>query len=209
MKNNATLTSLKINKVQLVELFGAMGALSAAKWNNKKLAEKAVALVDMELDEFELNDEQQKLVMEIMEAVKAGVELCIVGNDVPAKKAKKAKPAPVELPEPEPELPAVVEEPAAVEPEPEPVDEKPAVTEQPAKSPPVIKSIIAILQAASERKPLTKEKVLEQLVLRIPNRPATSMAKTITAQIGYHLPSKGYSIGKNENGYWLAAAPKN
>src|SRR5690606_3546912 len=77
------------------------------------------------------------------------------------------------------------------------------------KGPGVIASIIEFLEAASEEKPLSKDKIVERLAKRFPDRDPESMSKTVAVQVPNRLKSdKGLNIKKNDRGYWIVTGKK-
>lgn len=72
----------------------------------------------------------------------------------------------------------------------------------------VIAFIIKILSKATERKPITKEAMLDQLAEQFPDRERDGMKVTINAQVPGRLKSeKKLDIRKNDKtpaGYWIA-----
>ena len=73
------------------------------------------------------------------------------------------------------------------------------------KGPGVIASIVEFLQAATEAKPISKQRILEKLVERFPDRKPGSMRTTIGLQCSHFLKKlKGLDVRRNSSGYWIA-----
>ncbi len=115
-----------------------------------------------------------------------------------AKPAKVAKPAPaVAAVDDDDEVPA---KPAAEKPK----GKKP---ESAAKNggPGIIASIVEFLSAATEEKPINKERILAKLVKRFPDRDPDSMKNTINIQVPNRIKTdKHLNVIKTEQGYYIA-----
>jgi hypothetical protein len=68
----------------------------------------------------------------------------------------------------------------------------------------VIHTIIAALTKATEKKPVTKEQILSQLVKAFPDRKEASMAATISVQVPGKInrEREGVTVHKSDKGYW-------
>lgn len=72
------------------------------------------------------------------------------------------------------------------------------------KKPGVISTILETLQAASAKKPVSKEDIVKKLVAAFPDRDEDGMRKTVNVQVPTRLGSdKGVTVQKNEAGYWV------
>jgi len=72
------------------------------------------------------------------------------------------------------------------------------------KRPGVIATIIDVLRAASEQRPVTKEQVLDKLCKRFTERPREHMKATVSMQVKSGLRiEKQLEVSENEKGFWL------
>jgi hypothetical protein len=73
------------------------------------------------------------------------------------------------------------------------------------EGPGVIASILEFLLKATEDRPITKQRLVEKLVKRFPQRDPEGMSKTVSVQIPNRIKrEKGVDVRQNENGYWIA-----
>lgn len=71
--------------------------------------------------------------------------------------------------------------------------------------PGIIASIVEFLTAATEEKPINKERILAKLVKRFPDRGPDSMKNTINIQVPNRIKTdKKLNVIKTENGYYIA-----
>lgn len=121
-------------------------------------------------------------------------------KDMPAKKKAKAKAAEAEAEDEDEEA----------EDKPVPVKAKKAAKAATEKRVGVIASIAEFVLAASKKKPITKDAILEKLAARFPEKEKASMTTTIATQLGSKLAKeKGIKINKNADGaYWGEQAAK-
>lgn len=72
------------------------------------------------------------------------------------------------------------------------------------KGPGVIATIIELLQAATKKKPITKDAIRDELVERFPERDGESMMRTINVQVPNRIKSdKGLTVVKTDKGYYI------
>lgn len=67
----------------------------------------------------------------------------------------------------------------------------------------IIDTILTTLRKATSKKPVTKKDILEVLTEKFPDREESGMKATINVQVPGRLNSRGFSVQKNEKGYWL------
>ncbi len=204
-----------VTRPQLVALFEALGHKAAGSYDDAKLISKARRLKRLfEGPSEDLAGDSLELFNEIfaMEDPETCLELA------PTAKAKKATKTAAASPEPE------VETEGAETPKPPKGGKKAktvpvaaAVTETKAKAKPaaadkgvkkvgVIATIISCLQAATQKKPVTKAQILAKLVKDFPAREEKAMNITVNAQVpsAIHRSKKG-QVGKNDDGgfWWI------
>lgn len=75
--------------------------------------------------------------------------------------------------------------------------------EKKAKGPGIIQTLITLLQAASKKRPQTKDSLLAELQKLFPDRPAPGMSHTIKCQLGYGLKGRGYTVKSKDDGFWI------
>jgi hypothetical protein len=70
--------------------------------------------------------------------------------------------------------------------------------------PGVIESIIEILRQHDESNPISKPAIVQDLVIRFPDRSENSMKSTVDQQVSSKLrKERGLMVRKNNRGYWL------
>jgi len=70
--------------------------------------------------------------------------------------------------------------------------------------PGVIATMIEMMTAASAKKPVTRDRILEELIKRFPDRPVRGMGMSVKVQVPHLIRKrKGIDIQKNENGFWI------
>ncbi len=68
----------------------------------------------------------------------------------------------------------------------------------------VIATIVNTLRKATEKRPVTKERILEVLVKKFPDRSPLKMMSTVSSQVPSGLRvGKSLEVHKNDKGYWL------
>lgn len=210
----------KIKQADAVALCIAVGYANADKYNSTRLQQRTASLDEVitpEVMESITEPKVKKRAKQLLAALQQGATVEVAGEDAPAKeeadapkppkngKAKKGK---------EKAGPAAEEEPAEEKPAKKPKggkkpEEKPAKDKksksEPAKGDGVIATIAGLLMKASEKKPTTKQAVLDELVKKFPDRDAKSMQSTINHQIPSYLKKAGYKVEKSDRGYWIEA----
>lgn len=228
---------MQTTKTAMATLFAELGFPMADKWNVAQLKRKAKTLPKLVDEDTSLETEgSQALLDELLAALENNDEIEISEDEseeeeaAPAKKAGKGKPAKVKVKaaaedeedSEEEEDESKEDEDDSEEEEEEPAPKKKGGKDKPAaagkappkkaggeKGPGVIASIIEFLEAASEEKPLSKDKIVERLAKRFPDRDPESMSKTVAVQVPNRLKSdKGLNIKKNDRGYWIAGKKK-
>ena len=134
-------------------------------------------------------------------------------EEAPApKKGKKAKPV-----EEDEEAPAPKKSKKAAKPsdddedEEEEDDEAPAPKKKPKSTPAaqpkvgVISAILTILGKATAKKPITKEQIVDKLVIMFPERERNAMRSTVNTQVPTRINAthEDVTIMRNEEGYYL------
>ena len=71
------------------------------------------------------------------------------------------------------------------------------------KKPGVGATIIELLTGASRAESISKDKIMQVLTKRFPERQEKSMRSTLDTHIGGDIAAKGLAVHKNENGYWI------
>lgn len=165
-------------------MFLALGIKTASKWDDGRLLGKLKAL-DSE-DEGADPGKYAKLYARVIKANKDGREIVLTGDAEPAKaQAEKNGKA----------------------------SEKKGKTVGKgkgkkggggaAKGPGVIAKIAEILQAATAKKPITKEQIVAKLVKAFPDREESSMKGTVAVQVPSRIANeRGIKVKKNDKGYY-------
>lgn len=73
------------------------------------------------------------------------------------------------------------------------------------QKPGVIKTIIGYLEAASKKKPITREEIVKRLTKEFPDREVKAMSSTVSSQVpGALLVEKGIKVsGEKTRGFWI------
>lgn len=72
------------------------------------------------------------------------------------------------------------------------------------KKPGIIATIIAMLKKGTEKKPVTKETILEKLIQEFPDRDSKAMKSTISSQVPSGLKAeKDITVKRNDKGFWV------
>ena len=212
---------MKVKKADAVRLFEALGFKTAADWPDQRFQDKLVKLPKLMEDESEHPEEEDllKLAKQLVKAVKAEEAVEIIGGNGKAK-AEEAEEKPAKKGTAKPKAKATAKD---EEEEEEKSDEEaednedgdelvPVKKKAPPKKaggpkgPGVIGTIVGMLTKASEKKPVTKEQILDNLVETFPDRDRESMARTINVQIPNRIQNeKKLTVHKNDKkpaGYW-------
>jgi hypothetical protein len=78
------------------------------------------------------------------------------------------------------------------------------------RGPGIIKRIREIMEKTTEKKPVTKEQIVDTLLKEFPDREKDSLLKTVTGQVSYFLRDTNkkqespLDIQRNEKGYYVA-----
>jgi hypothetical protein len=185
--------SLKVAHKDLIGMFQSMGFPAADKWPVVKLEKSVKRLVNSDPDEPpEFSEPAAKATFDkVMDALKADDDVEITGLPKATSKAQALKAKPTKTGTGGSKAKGIPHRADA--------NGKPGV----------VMSIVEFLEKANEAKPISKPQVLEKLKARFPNRAESSMARTVNAQIGYHLNKfKGYIIKRNDRGYWISGKAK-
>ncbi len=225
----ATATKFKLSA--LVALFVETGSKTAGEWSVKRMQEKVTKIAKVIGDDNAPETKEGKATLKnLLAALESGEGIEIEDDsktaakteDKPAPKKGKAKPAATEDDDAE-----ETEDDDAEDSETEDEDEEPAPKKgkgkakpaekakaKPAKKaepkeergPGVIASIVEFLGAATEEKPINKDRLVEKLKKRFPDRQETAMMKTINVQVPNRLKTdKKINVKKNDKGYWIPA----
>lgn len=210
---------MQVKKAELVSLFQELGFKTAESWPDQRFQDKLQKLPKMMEDEDSQPSDPDalKLAKKLVKALNAEDEIEIVGSngkakaeaeEAPAKKGSAKKAAKAEEPEEEEGEESETETNEDGD-EVVPVKEKKKGPPKKAggpKGPGVIGTIVSMLTKATEKKPVTKENILDKLVETFPDRDRESMARTINVQIPNRIQNeKKLTVHKNEKkpaGYW-------
>lgn len=217
---------MKISQQQAVEILTQLGFTMAKVWKAPELQKKLAKLPvyvsgqDPEIEDEELLDLIERIVAEIEE----GGTITVSEDKKPAVATKKttAKPK-AEAEEPEEEEDEDEEEDEEEDEAPPPKKKggkavKPKKQVVSKKTKPqnqngqlrnrvgVVETIIDNLEKATEQKPLSREKMVEILKKKFPDRPEKGMKHTVYVQLAvpeYGLAKRGFKILSNPKGYFL------
>lgn len=178
---------MQITKEKVVGIFEALDFKTASKWTPKKMQQQIKKLPELTDDETNLDDDElNSLLDDLLAAVDSEEAVEIeapetkkAGGGKVVKKSSKKKTTTAKKTGPK----------------------KAGGNGKPG----VIGSILEFLQAASAKKPLTKEQIVAKLANRFKDRDPESMAKTVNVQVPSRISAeKGVNVEKNENGYYIS-----
>jgi hypothetical protein len=193
---------VKIPYEEAVELLTKGFKLKGAgKWDQKKVEQKLASVRDLAKEPDEHFVAERAKYRDSFDAVVTALE---AGEKVTVGGFPKGEKKPKELP------------PDTVPEEAPPEERKKGKKEKAPKEKPekvggvqkvgVIDLIISRLKKASERKPVGKRDLLEDLKEKFPDRAAEGMMSTIHTQVPSTLRKRGLDVRRNEKGFWIADA---
>ena len=235
----AEATTYQLTRADAVAIFQGLGYKTADTWKRGRLESKVKTLGEIVDDDVVLEGDDEdhashinNVLDEVLAALDAEQEIELVTGDVEESEPEEKAPAPKKKPrkkaakpkaeeaeeddeEPAPKAkkkPARKKKPAAEEDDDSvPVKKKPAKKGTGPKKVGIIATVVAALEKASEKKPLTRDQALSLLEKKFPEREADGMKKTVMIQLPGQLRKKGKAIeekmmkdGKTK-GYWIEA----
>ena len=192
-------TKVQIEKGRAVALITFLGWKNAGKWGVQKLTERLSEVKTVFDPGIEIEDAQiaEDLAM-VLASIDEGAEFevtdddpVIEGDEVTAEGGEEQFFADADAEAKNPKKKA------ARKPKPKKDDDG-----QP-KRPGVIVAIVGLLEAATEKSPITKKDAVEKLSGLFPDRDPEGMGRTFTIQTGRLKKEKGFDVRKNDEGYWI------
>lgn len=221
------MAAVTTTKSKLVALFKELSVDTAGEWDAPKLQKRAEGGLAKYLEPGQVLEGEVKELFDAIEAANKEQEDITVTDDTapePKKPAKKpAKETPAGKPAAAPTTanagkksggsgggkPAPAADPA---PKKKPAAKRaggwkpgdPPLPFDEARGPGVIRSLVDLLKAATPEKPLTKEKAVEELVAKFPDRKSEKIKTTVSNQIPSRLRIvRGIHVWSNAGGYWI------
>ena len=194
-------TKVQIEKGRAVALITFLGWKNAGKWGVQKLTERLSEVKTVFDPGIEVEDAQiaEDLAM-VLASIDEGAEFEVTDDDPGVApggggggggdEEQFFADADAEAKNPKPKK-------AARKPKPKKDDDG-----QP-KRPGVIVAIVGLLEAATEKSPITKKDAVEKLSGLFPDRDPEGMGRTFTIQTGRLKKEKGFDVRKNDEGYWI------
>lgn len=199
---------LSVDKAEAIELLVSLGFKSATNFNEERIVKKFKQLAEKDTADLECSN--KKLLDKIVAALEADEELTITESEEDEKPAKADKKAKAEDKPAKSSKKAKADEDDDDEDE-DKEDEKPAKKDKKAdkkadkkpKGEGVIGVIAKILLAASEKKPVTKDAIVEKLTDKFEDRDPDSMRGTVNVQVPSRISKeRDITVHKNDKGYW-------
>tara|TARA_R100000808_G_scaffold6960_1_gene20340 strand:- start:4095 stop:4685 length:591 start_codon:yes stop_codon:yes gene_type:complete len=195
---------MNVNVKAATKLFVDLGFPTASKWSAARLEKKIEGLPDIIDEDTEAGDSED-LLEKILAALDDDEGVKVV-DSVPTEKEEEEVEVKFILGPGEGDKPPKKKKKKKEEPKEEPKEEsKPLPEKKPIRKGGVIATIVEILEAASEKKPITKEDILGKLIKKFPGKEPASMMSTIKTQVPSRLKlAKGIIVEKNnEGGWWI------
>ena len=187
-------TKVEVAHADALKLFKEAGSTQYMKWDAAKLckmlAKLPAHLASEKNGDLDLSKKSKKVLDEVADAVEKKVTLEIVGveedeEEVVVKKASKVKAA-------KGTTTKANKGKATAK-----TAKKATSKKEKRSNPGVIATIKEILESASKKTPIAKDKILARLVKKFADREEDQMARTLSTQLSR------LEASKNENGYWL------
>ena len=190
--------TMNVNDKAATKLFVDLGFPTASKWSAARLEKKIEGLPDIIDEDTEAGDSED-LLEKILAALDDDEGVKVVDSVPTEKEEEEVKTilGPGEGDKPPKKKKKKKEEPKE--------ESKPLPEKKPIRKGGVIATIVEILEAASEKKPITKEDILGKLIKKFPGKEPASMMSTIKTQVPSRLKlAKGIIVEKNnEGGWWI------
>lgn len=222
---------LKVDRQEVVDLFKKLEYKDAESWGDDKIEAKIQKLSKVVDDDTDVEGAAGKLLKSLLTAVKDETEIKLTGEA--AKSSKKTSKKEDDEDDEESDEDSETNDDEDEDSEEEDSDEDDDDEEEdeykkksskkkdgkkgkaPPKSaggdgkPGVIASIVEFLEAATEDKPVSKDKMADKLAKRFPDRDRESMLRTINVQVPGRIKSdKGLNVEKNDKGFWISGKVK-